>query len=193
MAMVQASGLRPGGAIRLEGVLYKVIAAEYHGGGGKMGGVTHAKLLNLATGTVRERRFRGDELVETLAPERQNMQYLYADGDVCYFMHPETFEQVAVEKSRLGRASAYVREGTVLPVEFYDGEAMGIVFPDIIEMRVTDTAPPQHTQGMDNVRKEATLENGMRILVPPFIGPGETIRVEVATGAYMERAKPARR
>jgi elongation factor P len=190
MAMVQASDLRPGGAVRLEGGLYKVIAAEYRGGGGKMGGVAHAKLLNLATGTVRERRFRGDELLETVTPERQNMQYLYADGDVGYFMHPETFEQVSVEKARLGRAAAYLQEGTVVPVEFYDGEPTGIVFPDTVEVRIADTAPPQHTQGLDNVRKEATLENGMRILVPPFIGPGETIRVEVDTGAYMERAKP---
>jgi elongation factor P len=191
--LLPASELRAGTAVRLEGVLFKVLAADYHAGGGKMGGVAHVKLHNLETGTMRERRFRGDELVETVTPERQNMQFLYTDGSVIYFMHPETFEQVAIEQDRIGRGAAFLQEGMVLPVEFFDGRPMGVVFPDIVEMRVTETAPPLHTQGMDNVRKPATLENGMRIMVPPFIAPGETVRIEVATGAYMERAKGGRR
>jgi elongation factor P len=187
--MLPASELRAGMAIRLDGGLYRVIAADYHGIGGKMGAVAHAKLHNLKTGTMRERRFRGDELVDTVTPERQNMQFLYADGDQSYFMHPETFEQTAISRDRLGRAAAFLKEGTTVPVDFCDGEAVGVVFPDIIEIRVEDTAPPIHAQGMDNVRKEARLENGMTILVPPFIAPGEIVRVEVATGTYVERAK----
>ncbi len=187
--MLPASELRSGMAVRLEGVLYKVIGAEYHGGQGKMGGVAHAKLLSLKTGTMRERRFRADELVETVEPERQNMQFLYSDEISTYFMHPETYDQVAIPNERLGRALDYLKEGVVVPVEFYEGQPMGVVFPDIVEIKVVETAPPVHTQGTDNVWKEARLENGVKVMVPPFLAPGELIRVEVATNKYVERAK----
>jgi len=187
--MIPASELRPGMAVRLEGTLYKVVAAEYHAGGGKMSGVTHARLRNLATGTLTERRFRADEMVATLEPERQTMQFLYADERLAYFMNPRTFEQVEMEKERLGRAAAWLREGASVPVEFCDGRPIAITFPDIVEARVTDTAPPVHGQGLTNVWKEARLENGLTLMVPPFIAPGESIRVQVETGAYLERAK----
>ena len=191
--MLPGSELRSGMAVRVDGVLYRIIGAEYHGGQGKMGGVMHAKLLSLKTGTVRERRFRADEMVEKVDPERQNMQFLYRDEDAGYFMHGETFEQVAIETTRLGRAAAYLTEGVILPVEFLDGEPVSIVFPDIVEARIADTAPPVHTQGIDNVWKEARLENGVKIMVPPFIAPGELVRVDVASSKYVERAKTEKR
>lgn len=187
--MLTASELRGGMAVRVEGTLYKVIDASYHGGQGKMGGVTHAKLRNVATGTVREWRFRADELVEELAPERQNLQFLYRDERLSYFMHPETFEQVEVENVRLGRAAEFLQEQMVVPVEFLDGRPIGIVFPDIVEVKVIETAPAAHAQGATNVWKEARLENGLTLMVPPFIAPGETIRVDVERLAYVERAK----
>jgi elongation factor P len=187
--MLPGSELRSGMAVRVEGALHRIIGAEYHGGQGKMGGVMHAKLLNLKTGTMRERRFRADELVETVDPERQNMQFLYSDDDSSYFMHAETYEQLAIGKERLGRAASYLKEGMVLPVEFFEGQPTSVVFPDIVEIKVADTTPPVHTQGNDNVWKEARLENSVRIMVPPFIAPGESIRVEVATGKYVERAR----
>jgi len=191
--MLPASGLRAGMAVRVEGVLYKLIGAEYHGGGGKMGGVTHAKLRNLETGTLREWRFRGDQVVQEVLPERQVMQYLYGDGDTSYFMHVETFEQIGIHNRRIGRAVPFLKEDMTLSVEFFDGQPMSIVFPDIVEVRVAETAPPVHTQGNDNVWKEARLENGVGVMVPPFIAPGETIRVEIETGKYVERAKTDRR
>jgi elongation factor P len=191
--MVTASQLRAGVAVRVEGVLYKVIGAEYHSGQGKMGGVTHAKVRNLGTGTVRELRFRGDEMLEDVVPERQNLQFLYRDGEIGYFMHPGTFEQFPVESSVLGRAAVFLSEEMIVPVEFVDGQPVGIVFPEIVEAKVAETAPAAHTQGGSNVWKEARLENGLLLQVPPFIAPGEVIRVDVERGAYVERARPARR
>lgn len=187
--MRAASELRPGMAIRVEGELYKVLTADYHAGGGKMGGVTHAKLRNIRTGATWERRFRADEAVEEVEPDRQTMQFLYSDAGMSYFMHPESFEQVAIETGRLGPAAPYLTPEMTLPVEFFDGEPLSIVFPDIVVVRVQETAPPIHSQGSDNVWKEAKLENGVEIQVPPFIAPGELIRVEVETGTYIERAK----
>jgi elongation factor P len=191
--MLTASQLRAGMAIRVEGVLYKLIGAEYHSGQGKMGGVAHVKARNVATGTVRELRFRGDEMLEDIVPERQNLQFLYRDGDVGYFMHPATFEQFPVESSVLGRAAVFLTEEMTVPVEFIDGRPIGIVFPEIVDVKVAETAPAAHTQGGSNVWKEARLENGLVLQVPPFIAPGETIRVDVERGAYVERAKPPKR
>lgn len=191
--MRSASELRPGMAVRLEGTLYKVLAAEYHAGGGKMGGVTHAKLRNLETGTMREWRFRTDEVVEEIEPERKTMQFLYGDAHVSYFMHPETFEQVEIENQRLGRAASFLREGMSVPVEFVDDRPVSIAFPDIVEVRVADTAQPVHGQSISNVWKEARLDNGLTVMVPPFIAAGETIRVQLETGGYVERARPEKK
>lgn len=187
--MVTASELRPGMALRIDGTLYKVIDADYHGGQGKMGGVAHAKLRNLETGTMREWRFRSGELIEEIMPERQNLQFLYKDEQASYFMHPDTFEQVPVDNARLGRAADFLTVEMTVPVEFLDGNPIGIVFPDIVEVKVADTAPAVHSQGATNVWKEARLDNGLTIMVPPFISPGETIRVDVERSIYVERAK----
>jgi elongation factor P len=176
-------------ALRIDGTLYKVIDADYHGGQGKMGGVAHAKLRNLETGTMREWRFRSGELIEEIMPERQNLQFLYKDEQASYFMHPDTFEQVPVDNARLGRAASFLTEEMMVPVEFLDGNPIGIVFPDIVEVKVADTAPAVHSQGATNVWKDARLDNGLTIMVPPFISPGETIRVDVERGIYVERAK----
>lgn len=191
--MLTASELRAGMALRVEGTLYKVIGAEYHAGQGKMGGVAHAKLRNVDSGTMRELRFRGDETLEEIAPVRQNMQFLYKDADLSYFMHPDTFEQIPIENARLGRAALFLAEAMVVPVEFVDTQPIGIVFPDIVEMKVASTAPAVHAQGATNVWKPATLENGVGVMVPPFIAPGETIRVDVEQGTYIERAKTMKR
>ncbi len=187
--MVAASELRSGMAIRVGGELYKVLSASYHAGGGQMGGVTHAKLRNLHTGAVREVRFRGDETVEDVQLERRPMQVLYRDTEATHFMDSETFEQVSIENERLGPAAAYLTEGSTVPVEFSEGRAVGVVFPDVVELQVVETAPPTRSVGTENVWKEARLENGLVILVPPFIAPGEWVRVEVATSTYVERAK----
>ncbi|GBD29823.1 Elongation factor P [bacterium HR32] len=175
--------------IRLDGELYKVIAATYHAGGGQMAGVTHAKLRNLQTGTVREVRFRADDTLEDVQLERRPMQVLYRDQEATHFMDSETFEQVSIPNERLGPTAAFLQEGATVPVEFSEGRPVGVVFPDVVEVRVLETAPPTRSVGNENVWKEARLENGLSVLVPPFIAPGEWIRVEVATGTYVERAR----
>ncbi len=187
--MLTAAELRPGLALRIDGVLYKIIEADYHGGQGKMGGVAHVKLRNLETGTMREWRFRSDQSVEEVTPDRVNLQFLYSDERVGYFMHPETFEQVEVENARLGKAARFLREEMVVPVEFVDGHALGIVFPEIVDVKVAETGPPVHAQGLTNVWKEALLDNGVGIRVPQFIAAGDWIRVKVDDASYVERAK----
>jgi len=187
--MLTGSELHAGMALRVDGGVYRVVDATYHGGQGKMGGVMHAKLRNVETGTVRERRFRADEAIDELTPERRDLQFLYSDDLHAYFMHPDTFDQVAIERGRIGRAASFLRDGLVVTVEFIDGQPVGIVFPEVVDAVVADTTPPVHAQGATNVWKQATLDTGSVIMVPPFIGPGEAIRVDVARHAYVERAK----
>jgi elongation factor P len=175
-------------AIRFEGQAYKVLMADYHPGQGKMGGTTHARLKNLTTGALWEHSFRSELKLEDLAVEKQSMDFLYADADACYFMNPETFEQVAVPASLLGEQARFLRPEMRLPVEFVEGLPVSVQFPDIIETPVADTAPPVHAQ-QDSTWKAARLENGVEIMVPQFIKTGDVIRLDVQNLKYIDRAK----
>jgi len=190
--MVIASELREGMIIRIEGQIYKVLEVESKAGAAKMGGVVKTKLINVKSGRMWEPHFRPQERLEDLELERRTMEFLYAGGDTCTFMRPDTFEQIEVPAAVLGLAEKFLQPGMELPVEFFEGEAISIVFPDVTEARVATTAPPSHSQ-QDSAWKEATLENGLAIRVPLFIAPGETVRVDVRTGRYVERAKTERK
>ena len=186
--MTPASQVRKGMALRLEGDIFRVESAEYHGGQGKMGGVVHTRLKNMRTGAFWEHRFRSEERLDDLPVEKQAMDFLYSDAEDCYFMSPETFEQVSIPRTVIGAAEKFLKPEMRVPVEFYDGRPLDVYFPDIVEVKVAETAPPMHSQ-QDNTWKAATLENGLEIKVPQFIAAGETIRVDVATAKYVERAK----
>ena len=190
--MVIASELREGMIIRIEGQIYKVLEVESKAGAAKMGGVVKTKLINVKTGRLWEPHFRPQEKLEDLELERRTMEFLYASGDTCTFMRPDTFEQIEVPAAVLGLAEKFLQPGMELPVEFFEGEAISIVFPDVTEARVATTAPPSHSQ-QDSAWKEATLENGLAIRVPLFIAPGEMVRVDVKTGRYVERARTERK
>jgi elongation factor P len=186
--MVVASQLRAGMAVRFEGQVYKVLAADYHPGQGKMGGTTHARLENLTTGALWEHSFRSELKLDDLPVEKQSMDFLYTDADACYFMNPESYEQVAVPASVLGDQAKFLRPEMRLPVEFVEGLPVSVLFPDIIEIQVADTAPPVHAQ-QDSTWKEARLENGVEIMVPQFIKTGDAIRLDVQNMRYIDRAK----
>jgi elongation factor P len=188
--MVTASQMRTGMAVRYEGQVYKVIAAEYHPGQGKMGGVTHARLKNLSTGSLWEHNFRSDLKLEELAVEKQPMDFLYADADECCFMNPETFEQVAIPTAAIGAQARFLLAEMRVAVEFVEGQPVSVAFPDILEVRVAETAPPVHQQ-QESVWKPARLDNGVEVMVPQFIKVGDLIRLDVANLRYIDRAKGA--
>jgi len=187
--MVTASQLRIGMAIKFEGQRYKVVAAEYHGGQGKMGGATHARLQNLDTRTFWEHSFRADLKLEEIALEKQALEFLYAGGDQCCFMNPETYEQTEVETAFVGEPQAGLLEaGMKLSVEFLEGRPVSVLFPDVLEVKIVDTAPPIHQQ-QDSNYKPAKLANGIEVMVPQFVKTGDAIRLDVANMRYMDRAK----
>jgi len=189
--MVAASQLRPGMAIRYEGQLYRVLVADYHPGQGKMGGVTHARLKNLGTGGIWEHSFRADLKLEDLSVEKLSMEFIYEDGEQCHFMNPETYEQVAVPKAVIGDQARLLQPEMRVAVEFIEGQPVNVILPEVLEVRVADTAPPAHQQ-TDSVWKPARLENGLEIMVPQFIKTGDVIRLDVAELKYMDRAKGAK-
>lgn len=186
--MVIASELRSGMVIRIEGEIYKVLEVEAKAGAAKMGGVVKSKLSNVRSARLWEPHFRPQERLEDLELERHMMEFLFAQGESCTFMNPNTYEQIEIPNSVLGMGHKFLQSGMALPVEFFNGEPISVVFPDIAEVRVSDTAPPSHSQ-QDSAWKEAQLENGMSVRVPLFIAPGEIVRIEVRTGRYVERAR----
>ncbi len=186
--MTTASQLRAGMAIRFEGECYKVIAADYHPGQGQMGGATHARLQNVGTGTFWEHSFRADLKLEEVPMERQPLEFLYDDGDLCFFMNPETFEQTEYPKASIGPQAAFLEAGKRVTVEFVEGRPAGVAFPDNLEVAIADTAPASHHQ-VDSTFKPAKLANGIEIMVPQFIKTGDAIRLDLRTLKYMDRVK----
>jgi elongation factor P len=190
--MVTAQQLRTGMAIRYEGQTYRVTACDYHPGQGKMGGTAHVRLKNLGTGTFWETSFRADLKLEEVPVERQSLSFLYSDAEQSWFMDPENYEQVGIPNAVLGPQVQFLQADAVLPVEFVEGRPVNVIFPDIAEVRVVETAPPLHQQN-DNTWKPAKLENGVEVMVPQFIKNGDTIRLEIANLRYMDRARGAGR
>lgn len=190
--MITASQLRAGMAIRHDGQLYKAISADYHPGQGKMGGVTHARLQNLSTGTLWEHSFRAELKLEDMPVEKQSMTFLYSDAGECWFMNPETYEQVSIPAKVMGAQAAFLQPEMQLPVEFIDGQPVSVQFPEILDVRIADTAPPVHQQ-QDNTLKPARLENGIEVMVPQFIKSDDLIRLDMQTLKYLERARGAGR
>ena len=190
--MVTASQLRVGMAIKFEGQRYKVVAAEYHGGQGKMGGATHTRLQNLDTRTFWEHSFRSELKLEEVALERQALEFLYASGDQCCFMNPETYEQTEVARDSVGEPQAGLLEaGMRISVEFLEGRPVSVLFPEVLEVKIVDTAPPIHQQ-QDSNYKPAKLANEIEVMVPQFVKTGDAIRLDVPNMKYMDRAKAGR-
>jgi len=188
--MIIASDLRAGMVLRIEGDIYKVLEVESKAGAAKMGGVVKTKLSNVRSGRLWEPHFRPLERLEDIELERHMMEFLFAEGQSCTFMNPETYEQIEIPSSILGLGVKFLASGMELPVEFFNGEPISVVFPEITDARVMSTAPPSHSP-QDSAWKEALLENGVSIRVPLFIGAGELVRVEVKTGRYIERTHAA--
>ncbi len=186
--MVIASQLRAGTVLKINNDLLKVIDSQYHIGQGKMPGSVHAKARHILKGTLKELRFRPEERLEETQLDKQEMEYLYSDADSATFMNPRTYDQVSIPLEAIGAAASFLQPEMKVPVEFYEGQPVSIVFPDIVEAKIRTTAQPVHQQ-QDNTHKPAALENGLELMVPQFIKPGETIRIEVATGKYVDRVR----
>jgi len=184
--MVKASDLRNGTCIRFNGELYKVVLAEMKVGTAKLPSSVHARLRNLQTGAQTEQRLHPEAKVEDVMVETTTLTYSYKDGDTFYFMHPVTFEQVAVPRQMVGAYEKFVTDGGRLKVEFYGEQPIDVLIPQTVDVTVASTGPALHGDN-DSAPKPATLENGMEVHVPQFIKTHDRIKLDVASGRYIER------
>ena len=188
VTFVNGNGLRTGYVIKLKGDLYRVMAAE-HRAPGKGRAFMQAKLRNLKDGTQTEIKFRSDESVERAEMEQVDMEYLYDDPSGYCFMNCETYEQIFLDEQIIGDGKKFMLPNTRLIVEFCDGAAVGVTFPEMVDLKVTDTEPGLKGATAAGSGKPATLETGLVVTVPQFIKIGELVRVSTTTGEYLERVK----
>lgn len=185
--MISAGDFRNGITFEMDGNVVQVIEFQ-HVKPGKGAAFVRTKYKNVITGAVVERSFNPTDKYPTAYIERKDMQYLYSDGDLYYFMDMETYEQQPIDKSKLGPAFQFVKENMEVKVLSYKGNVFGVEPPNFVELEVTETDPGFKGDTVTNATKPATLETGAEIKVPLFINQGDMIRIDTRTGEYMERA-----
>lgn len=185
---LSATNIRKGMVILFEGQPCKVMEFRHHTPG-NLRAMVQTRLRNLLTGSSFEHRFRSNDTIDKAILDQQQMEYLYSDGDMHHFMNSETYEQVAITEEDLGDAAQWLMPGLKIEVEFYNSAPIGIDLPDSLELTVTSTEPVMKGATASNSNKPATLENGVTLMVPPFITDGEKIRVNPTESKYIERVK----
>jgi elongation factor P len=184
---IPATQLRPGMIIKHNNDLHSVFSVE-HRTPGNLRAFIQAKLRNLRTGAMFEHRFRSPDPIEKITVDEVEMEYLYNDGDAYYFMDTSNFEQTHLTTDTLGEAVDYLIPNLQIKVEFFDGKAVGVELPQIVELTVVETEPGLKSATASSVTKPAKTETGLVVQVPPFINEGEKIRVDTSEGAYLSRA-----
>ena len=185
--MVTAGDFRNGVTFEMDGNVYSIIEFQ-HVKPGKGAAFVRTKIRNVISGAVTEKTFNPNDKYPTAFIERKDMEYLYNDGDLYYFMDSETYEQLPISPNVLGDNFRFVKENMVCKVLSYKVNVFGIEPPNFVELQVTETEPGVKGDTATNVTKPATLETGAEIKVPIFINEVEMIRVDTRTGEYMERA-----
>ena len=184
---MQANDLRPGMVIKHNNELFSIYKAE-HRTPGNLRAFVQAKMRNLRTGAISDHRFRSTDDVERAIIDETEMQYLYSDGDSYCFMNTQTFDQVHLHRDVIADRAQFLVPDVMLKVEYYEGRPIDIQLPPTVDLKVVETEPGIKGGSATNVGKPAKLETGLVVQVPPFIGEGETIRVDTLEGKYLERA-----
>ncbi len=185
--MVTAGDFRNGMTFEEDGNVMQIVEFQ-HVKPGKGAAFVRAKVRNVITGSVVEKTYNPTAKFPTAFVERKDMEYSYTDGDLYYFMDPETYEQLPIDSSELGDNFKFVKEQMICKVLSYKGNVFGVEPPNFVELEVTATDPGFKGDTATNATKPATLETGAEIKVPLFIEIGDKIRIDTRTGEYMERA-----
>ncbi|MEE1047182.1 MAG: elongation factor P [Clostridia bacterium] len=184
--MISAGDFRNGLTFEFEGNVYQVVEFQ-HVKPGKGAAFVRTKMKNVMTGAVVERTFNPTEKVEPARIERKEMEYLYEDSGLYYFMDQETYEQTPLSEDQLGDALKFVMENMTVKILSYKGNVFAVEPPTFVELTVTETEPGVKGNTATNVTKPATVETGATITVPMFVNEGDVIRIDTRTGEYMER------
>ena len=185
--MITAGDFRNGVTFEMDGQVMTVVSFQ-HVKPGKGAAFVRTKMKNVMTGAVTETSFNPTAKFEEATVERKSMEYSYADGNLYYFMDPESYELIPIDGSLLGDSFKFVKENMVCVVMSYKGSVFGVEAPNFMELEVTATEPGVRGDTATNVTKPATLETGAEIKVPLFINPGDKIKIDTRTGEYLSRA-----
>ncbi|MEF2072966.1 elongation factor P [Consotaella aegiceratis] len=184
---INGNEIRPGNVIEHNGGLWAAVKTA-HVKPGKGGAFNQVELKNLIDGTKLNERFRASETVERVRLEQKDFQFLYAEGEMLVFMDSETFEQLELQQDFVGDRSAFLQDGMTVTVELYEEKPIGISLPDQVTLTITEADPVVKGQTAASSYKPAIMENGVRVMVPPFIEAGERIVVDTNEITYVRRA-----
>ena len=185
--MISAGDFRNGMCFEMDGQVFQVVEFQ-HVKPGKGAAFVRTKYKNVKTGSVVERSFNPNEKFEQAQLERNDMQYIYSDGDLYYFMDQETYEQRPISKENIGDNIRFLKEEMICKVLSSKGEIFGVELPIVVELEITECEPGVRGDTTNNATKIATLETGATVKVPLFVNQNEIIRVDTRTGEYLERA-----
>ena len=186
MASIQATRLRKGNLIKIGDDLLRILELHHLTPGNKRGFV-QCRARNIRTNSLVDHKFRAEEDIERAILDEHDMQYLYSDGDAFHFMNTESYEQIHLTQEVLGDGALYLLPDTLIKVEFYETEPVGIDLPVTVDLRVDDTVPGIKGATASAQVKPARTETGLVVQVPPFINVGDRIRVNTETGEYQSR------
>ncbi len=185
--MIDVNDLRKGVTFTLDNQLFKVL--EYsHNKPGRGNATIRTKLYNLKTGTIIERTFQSGDRVQDIRLDHHQVQYLYQDGDLYYFMDNQTYEQTPLTAQALGDTVNYLKENLEVKLTFYDGQPLDVELPTAVELKVVESEPGVRGDTATGATKLATTETGLIVQVPLFVNVGDTIKVDTRTGGYLTRA-----
>ncbi len=185
--MIDVNALRKGVTFEFDSQLWRVL--EYsHNKPGRGNATIRVKLRNLRSGSTMEKTFQSGERVQDVRLDYHNVQYLYRDGDLFYFMDTETFEQPAIGAAALGDAVDYLKDGLEVKLTLYEGEPLDVELPAAVELEVVEAEMAVRGNTATGATKQATTETGLQVHVPLFVNVGDRIRVDTGTGSYLTRA-----
>lgn len=185
--MVSAGDFRKGITIEIDGQVWVIVDFQ-HVKPGKGAAFVRTKMKNIMQGNVLEKTFNPSEKFENAHVDKKDMQYLYNEGELYYFMDNETYEQLPLNKDKVEDAMNFVNENMTVTIKFFKGEAFSVEPPNFVELKIAETEPGFKGDTATAGNKPAVLETGYKINVPLFINEGDLIRVDTRTGEYMERA-----
>ena len=185
--MITAGDFRNGMTFEEDGNVMQIVEFQ-HVKPGKGAAFVRAKVKNVISGSVIEKTYNPTAKFPTAYVERKEMEYSYNDGDLYYFMDPESYELVPVNSKELSDNFKFVKENMICKVLSYKGEIFGVELPIVVELEITECEPGVRGDTTNNATKIATLETGATVKVPLFVNQNEIIRVDTRTGEYLERA-----
>ena len=185
---IDGVSIRVGNVLEYNGKLWAVMRTQ-HTQPGKGGAYMQVEMKDVRAGTKTNVRFRSDEKVERVRLDQIDFQFLYKEGDSLIFMHPETFDQISLEADIIGESAAFLQDGMIVKVESYEGEPITVSLPEHVTLTVVEADPVVKGQTAASSYKPAILDNGVRVMVPPFIETGNAIVVNTSEFSYVERAK----